>query len=80
MDAADAGKAKKSDQPGATLSKATPQIVDAAAAGIRNKSVEFVRHIPETRIPVLRHRTFSKLKKPRSLDILAENGGARAHG
>ena len=62
-DAADAGKVKKSVQPGATPSKATPQVADAADAVIRNKSVEFVRYIPGTRIPVLRHRTFSKLKK-----------------
>ena len=62
-DAADAGKVKKSVQPGATPSKATPQVADAADAVIRNKSVEFVRYIPGTRIPVLRHRAFSKLKK-----------------
>ena len=62
-DAADAGKVKKSVQPGATPSKATPQVADAADAVIRNKSVEFVRYIAGTRIPVLRHRTFSKLKK-----------------
>ena len=59
---ADAAETAESVQPGPTPSKVTPQVADSADAGIRNKSVEFVRHIPGTRIPVLRHRTFSAVR------------------
>jgi hypothetical protein len=56
----------KSDQPGATPSKATPQVADAADAEIKGTSVEFVRYIPGTRVPVLRYRTPSKVKRPKT--------------
>jgi hypothetical protein len=64
----DAGKAKQSDPRGATPSKVTPQVgdaADAADAEIKSTNVEFVRYIPGTRIPVLRYRRSNKVKKPR---------------
>ena len=60
-----AAEAAKSHRPEGTSPNVTPQVADAADAGIMNKSVEFVRHIPGTRIPVLRYRTLGKVKTPK---------------
>jgi len=62
-DAAGASEPGESDQPGATPSKVTPQVADAADAEIRGTNVEFVGYIPGTRIRILRYRTRNKAKK-----------------
>ena len=63
-DAADAAETAKSDRPEGTSPNVTPQVADAAGAGITGTNVEFVRYIPGTRVPVLRYRTPNKVKKP----------------
>ena len=65
-DAADAGEAEKSDLPKAFPPSLTPHAADAAGAGIKNQSVEFVSHrvIGGRRIQVLRHRRHGKAGKP----------------
>jgi hypothetical protein len=66
-DVANAAEAEKSDLLKAIPPNLIPQVADASAdAGIKNKSVEFVCHIPGTRIPVLRYRKLGKAKKPKS--------------
>ena len=64
-DGAGAALPAKCDQPNATSPNVTPQVADASDARIKSKNVEFVRYIPGTRIPVLRYRTLSKVKKPK---------------
>ena len=66
MDAADADVVDKSEPPAAASSNGTPQRADAADAGIKNKSIEFIsgRRIGQTYIPVFRHRKHGKFKKP----------------